>query len=252
MSSVNAQANNRDAASEAEDDRSGPITAATNRLIATAESFAAADLEAPSKCAGWTRAHVLAHVARNADGLTNLLTWARTGTPTYQYESAGQRAADIEAGIGRTPEELGADLRESAERFGRAVNEMPDAGWAQEVKKGPRGEGEAMPARRVLWSRLLEVEVHHVDLDAGYSPEEWAPAFARRALTETISAFSRRRDVPPFAVSAGDIVESVGVGVNTRVHGSQHEVLSWLIGRSNGAMLRVEPAGALPELPPWK
>ena len=31
----------------------------------------------PSSLPNWTRAHVLTHVARNADALINLLTWAR-------------------------------------------------------------------------------------------------------------------------------------------------------------------------------
>ena len=33
---------------------------------------------APSALPGWTRAHVLTHLARNADAMVNLLTWART------------------------------------------------------------------------------------------------------------------------------------------------------------------------------
>jgi maleylpyruvate isomerase len=36
---------------------------------------------APSALPGWSRAHVLTHVARNADAMINLLTWARTGRP---------------------------------------------------------------------------------------------------------------------------------------------------------------------------
>ena len=36
---------------------------------------------APSALPGWSRAHVLTHVARNADAMINLLTWARTGVP---------------------------------------------------------------------------------------------------------------------------------------------------------------------------
>ena len=42
---------------------------------------------APSGLPGWTRAHVLTHVARNADAMINLLTWARTGVPTPAYAS---------------------------------------------------------------------------------------------------------------------------------------------------------------------
>src|SRR4051812_18385609 len=54
------------------------------------------DLHAPSALPAWSRAHVIAHVARNADALGNLLSWARTGVVTHMYESAEQRANDIE------------------------------------------------------------------------------------------------------------------------------------------------------------
>ncbi len=49
----------------------------------------------------WTRADVVAHMARNADALMNLLAWARTGDEKPMYPSAaaargwhrGERAA---------------------------------------------------------------------------------------------------------------------------------------------------------------
>ncbi|MFG1700137.1 maleylpyruvate isomerase N-terminal domain-containing protein [Nonomuraea sp. NPDC049309] len=58
------------------------LTAATDRLLATAASLSDADLAAPSLLPGWTRGHVLAHVAQNAGSCLNLLTWARTGVRT--------------------------------------------------------------------------------------------------------------------------------------------------------------------------
>ena len=45
----------------------------------------------PSLLPGWSRGHVLTHLARNADGAVNLLTWARTGVETPQYVSQEQR-----------------------------------------------------------------------------------------------------------------------------------------------------------------
>src|SRR5919197_4025618 len=75
------------------------------------------DARAASRLAGWSRGHVLTHLARNADALVNLLTWARTGVERPMYVSSDQRDADIEAGAGRTADELRADLRESAQRF---------------------------------------------------------------------------------------------------------------------------------------
>ncbi|HZC40516.1 MAG TPA: maleylpyruvate isomerase N-terminal domain-containing protein, partial [Streptosporangiaceae bacterium] len=73
------------------------IQHATGRLLDTIAGLTEAQARAPSLLPGWTRAHVLTHIARNADGLANLLRWARTGTQTPMYASAGARDADIEA-----------------------------------------------------------------------------------------------------------------------------------------------------------
>lgn len=248
MTSVNAN----DTAEDSEPETTGPVTAATTRFISTAEAFDEDALREPTLCPGWSRAHILTHVARHAEAMVRLLTWARTGSPTYQYESAEQRRDDIEAGVGKSPTELIDDLRNTAETLARAVNEMPDEAWSQTVRRGPGGNGDPMPARRVLWARLLELEVHHVDLQAGYSPTDWAPAFIQRAAAETARTFSRRADVMPFKLATPDWTEMIGDTAATTVSGPADAALAWLIGRSAGAELTASPSGDLPVLPAWK
>lgn len=227
----------------------GPVTAATERLLNTAEQFDGAALAAASRCPGWSRAHVLTHVARNADALTNLLTWASTGQETPMYPSVEARNADIETGAAMAPEEIVADLRESAARFGAAIADVPEGGWEYQVRTGPAAAGATIPARRVVWLRLREVEIHHVDLDAGYSPADWPEAFVSRALREALRAVGRRDDVPAFTAVFDGAREAVGGGGDFAVHGSAQALLAWLTGRSTGAGLRLEPAGQLPVIP---
>lgn len=244
ISSRNAESDNSDGA--------GPVSAATSRLLATANALDAEALAAPSLCAGWTRAHVLAHLARNADALTNLLTWARTGTETFMYASKEERDAGIERGASLPPEQLVDDLRTASERFATAVTELPADAWQHEVRLGPAGAGKTIPARRVVWNRLQEVEVHHVDLDADYSPDDWPDLFVQRALADALRGFSQRDDVPPLTVVADGTPTRLGSGDTVRVTGTARQVLAWLIGRTDGNRLDVEPAGhPLPELPPW-
>ena len=83
------------------------IGEATDRLLASAAALTDASAGEPSLLPGWTRGHVLTHVARNGDGLGNLLRWARTGTETPMYASREARRADIEAGAGRSAAEIG-------------------------------------------------------------------------------------------------------------------------------------------------
>ena len=106
----------------------------------------AADVAAPSLLPGWSRAHVLTHLARNADGFVNLLTSARTGEAIPMYASPEARAADIDAGAGRGPADLLDDLRRSGQRFDAAVAAMPVPAGAPPCRPG------AAPGRRRCWS----------------------------------------------------------------------------------------------------
>src|SRR5712691_7516627 len=142
---------------------------ATPAICATGSAWPPAGSWPPSPLPGWSRGHVLTHIARNADGLRNLLIWARTGIPTPQYPSTQARDEAIDAGSGRPAGELTADLRASAEAFLAEAESLTASAWQVSVR-GMRGPEH--PAWVTLWRRLSEVEIHHVDLDAGYRPED--------------------------------------------------------------------------------
>ena len=89
----------------------------TDRLLATAGVLTDAQVAGPSRLPGWTRGHVLTHLARNADGFANLLTWARTGNETPMYPSEAARARGVEEGAARRRAERGGERQEEiAER----------------------------------------------------------------------------------------------------------------------------------------
>src|SRR3954464_15480931 len=106
------------------------VDRATERLLRTAESLEQGTIAQPSLLPGWTRGHVLTHVARHADAYTNLLTWARTGVETPAYATPSTRATDIEAGAGRPIAEHLDDLRGTHDRFADAAAAMPIEAWA--------------------------------------------------------------------------------------------------------------------------
>src|SRR6202051_4866659 len=105
------------------------IDQATQRLLDTARIITEPDLRAPSLLPGWTRAHVLAHLARGADAMRNLLIMARTGEDRPAYASAGARDADIEAGAGMTAKDLATDLADSAMAFRTVARQLSDDAW---------------------------------------------------------------------------------------------------------------------------
>ena len=60
-------------------------------------------LAEPSRLTGWTRAHVVGHLARNAEALTRLATWARTGVRERRCTpaaSSARRTSRVGAGPG--------------------------------------------------------------------------------------------------------------------------------------------------------
>jgi maleylpyruvate isomerase len=174
---------------------------ATARLTATAAGLTDHDVRQPSALPGWTRGHLLTHIARNADGLRNLLVWARTGVPTPQYPSTRARDAGIEAGAGRGAAELLADLRGSAAAFDAEAAALDERAW-QVAVRGMRGPGH--PAWLTLVRRLVEVEVHHVDLGAGFGPADWPGRFVREQLPRTVADFADRPDAPACRLRVTD------------------------------------------------
>ncbi|CAL9405961.1 maleylpyruvate isomerase family mycothiol-dependent enzyme [Streptomyces radiopugnans] len=227
------------------------VAAAQEELRATVASLGDADLAAASALPGWTRGHVCAHVARNADGLRNLLTWAQTGVPRPMYADGGAREADIERDAHRPAAEHLADLARSGDGFVGHARRLDDGAWAAEVVLR---NGDRLPARMLPGHRLREVLIHHVDLAAGYSPADWSGQDARFLLASLASAWSGRGDCPPLELRAADTGErfaaGAGPGAPVRVTGPAHALAAWLAGRGHGGGLRCS-SGGLPALPAW-
>ena len=166
------------------------IDDATQRLLGAARVIAEPDLRAPSLLPGWTRAHVLAHLARSADAMRNLLIGARSGHDRPAYASGQAREADIENGARLKPKELMADLADSAMAFRTIIRQLPDDAWQFPVRIL---DSAVFPAAQLLTRRLVEVELHHCDLGTGYGPADWPAAFATMELGEPMNSLRRDR-----------------------------------------------------------
>jgi maleylpyruvate isomerase len=225
------------------------IVAATGRLLDTAAGFSDADVREPSLLPAWSRGHVLTHLARNADGGSRLLRWARTGVETPEYPSMAARAAQIEAGAGRGAAELAEDVRDSADRFAAQYARMPAEAWQRVIRWTG---GQEHPASRVADSRLTEVLVHHVDLRADYTPVQWPAGFTEDQVTRVVRAFTGRDDVTAMRLHALDSDTWYGPGAAPGalvVRGPRASLLAWLMGRSEGPDLTTQGGAPLPALP---
>lgn len=200
---------------------------ASSRSVAARERAELADLldavgpEAPTCCAGWTSAHMAAHLAvrdRRPDAL-----------PGYGLEEIG-----LNGPLAAWAHRLEARLREST----------PYATVVAQVRSGPPGWSPlAWPGGRGL--NLAEFAIHHEDVrraQPGWAPRAlprevqdllWVPAslFARRAAARHGGVLLRRSD-------AAGVEQRIGSGATT-VEGEPMELLLWAAGREDVARVEV-------------
>ncbi len=148
------------------DDLAG-VNAAFALLTEATATMSDADARGPSRLPGWTRGHVLTHLARNADGQRRMVGGALRDAVLDQYPGGDeQRAADIEAGADRPIELLLADMVESQTALDAAWSRVHGEVWDRLTN----ARAGARPLREGVLARRREVSVHLVDLDVGVEP----------------------------------------------------------------------------------
>ncbi len=205
---------------------------------------------APSALPGWSRAHVLTHIARNADAMVNLLTWARTGIETPAYSSTEARDADIAAGAGRPPAEIRSDVEASSDRLAAAARSMPEQAWSATVRTR---QGWDLPAVEIPWWRAREMWIHAVDLDVGASIADMPPPMLEELVADVVRGVGSREGCPPLRLVATDrdAVWVLGDGSGGDVRGPVASLAAWALGRSKGKDLRTGEGKRPGPLPAW-
>lgn len=217
---------------------------ADRALEATLARMSESDLSGPSLCEGWTRAHVLAHLARNAEALSHLVQWAVSGRETPAYASPEQRDADIEEGSRQPLPRLRADVISAGAAFRARVEQLRGRTDLHPVTAGRGGqlEGDQVP-----WARLREVTYHHVDLDVGFTFAQAPPEVVRAGLAEASQRLGRVGS-PPLSLIGTDGRHWHVSGGGTEVHGRPGDLLLWL---ARGVQHDLTSARPLPTLPAW-
>lgn len=235
----------------ADDEVLAEVTRQTDLLLETMRDFTDDDVREPSLCPGWTRGHVLTHVARNADGLTRLLFGAAAGEIVPMYRDNPSREQEIEAGANRSIAALEADVESSAERLLSACADFPDEALGNIARLRNRD----VRARDLSWVRWTEVVLHHLDLDAGFDLSLAGP-LVPRCLEEAVGRLQANPEAPALTLVVTDVGATLqvnpGAGEPLTVLGTAADLAGWTTGRSDGAGLDRSPAGSpLPALPPF-
>jgi maleylpyruvate isomerase len=234
---------------------SAVLSEAAARLLRTVDGFHGDDWSTPSLLPGWTRTHVVAHLALNAEALARMLHGVVADededVPRTMYDSFDQRAHDI-AELGEAqPSEIRERLMGATTTLADAIVAMPEDLWQNRVERTPGGR--TMRASAVPGMRLRELEIHHVDLDAGYTRADWTLEFAEHML----DAMTKRvRPDDPFEIRPVDSGRTWVLGDGEAapalpvVTGPSADLAWWLTGRPPDNTLSCS-RGELPPIEGW-
>lgn len=217
------------------------VHAGTGLFLDALDGLTDDDLDAATALPGWTRRHLVAHVASNAEAVGRLVSWARTGVESRMYSSPEQRAADIEAGATHPPAELRAWVRASAHDLDEACATLPRESWSAEVVTA---QGRTVPVSEVPWMRAREVGVHTVDLAVGLTFADLPGAFCVALVDDIVAWRSTRGGGPRLALSATDTGGAWtvdGDGDPQRVALPVADLAAWLAGRVDRPELPILP-----------
>jgi len=227
---------------------------AAQRLTRTVDGFHGDDWTRPSLLPGWSRAHVVAHLALNAEGmaraLRGLIADDEEDEPRSMYDSDQKRDSDIADLATADPSELRDRLLGGTTLLDDAMAALPANTWEGRIERTPGGR--TMQTASLPGMRLREVEIHHVDLDAGYSTADWSPEFAELLL----DAMSRRDATAAFEVKPLDSDRTWLFGNDDAeypvpvVTGPAADLGWWLTGRPASETVSCSH-GELPEIGAW-
>jgi maleylpyruvate isomerase len=226
------------------------LDGAAARVNRTVDGLLDPEWRGPSLLPGWSRAHVVAHLALNAEALAGALHGVVSGEPAPMYASDDRRDTDIDDVASARPSEIRNRLLGATTALHDAFAALPEEAWDQRVDRTPGGR--SMRAASLPSMRVRELEIHHVDLDAGYTRAQWSAG-----LTELLlDAMAKRVSEQSFEVKPLGSTRTWVFGTPEAeypvpvVTGPAADIGWWLTGRPAPETLSCS-RGALPEIGAW-
>src|SRR5262245_26508804 len=102
------------------------VRAATRRMLQTIDELTDEPARAPSRLPNWNRAEVVAHLARNADGIRGMVEGAGRDEVVAMYPGGvQQRNEGIAAGRDERAPTLLADVRAACDKLAESWTALP-------------------------------------------------------------------------------------------------------------------------------
>lgn len=150
------------------------------RLLEVVDSLRPEQFTEPSLLPGWTRLHVVGHLALNAASHVHLLGCAARGEHGEQYPGGpAARSAAIEEAATWSPESAVAELRKSIYLLEGAWHGATFETWNG---TGVAASGAQLSMHELPFLRWRESVVHLTDLNVGIDHNEWPDLYVRLEL----------------------------------------------------------------------
>lgn len=213
------------------------------------------DVRASSQLPGWSRGHVLAHVAGVAEGMARQLEYAGRGATIELYDGGVEgRNRAIEEGAVLNADSHRSKLNDALDRVLSAFSGLQEADWNAPISYR---SGVVRDGGLALWRELA---IHLTDLGLGAEADTWSPQLCEHLfgfLSARVPAGVRLR-LQPLGLAPrvlGNFAPGEPVSRTVSVNGMATDIAAWLAGRTpNLGSLRAEAAAdgvELPKLLPW-
>ena len=188
------------------------------RLLQSLDSLTDDQCREPSALPGWTRGHVLSHLARNAESHVHVLQCAARGEVGEQYVGGAKaRKEGIESHANDSAESLVNAVRRSIYALEGQWAATNSEGWQGH---GVNSAGASIAMSDIVFLRWREVEVHHADLSLAFTFADWNSTYVRYELDRQVMMW--RASKPMGLTPVPKIVLQL----------SPNERLAWFLGRT--------------------
>lgn len=201
------------------------VRTAHRRFVAAVSGLSPDELTAATALPGWTRAHVIAHVADGGRAFATLTEAALRGEVVALFPGGvADRNERIEK-LAVSPD-LMTHLSDGIARLEAAWERVDAADWARPVRFR-NGD-----LAGTVYARWREVWIHLVDCAVGVTPSHWPVSLAAHAIDFLLS-----RVPPGVALVATDVDRRWGPPNGEPLSGTVRDLAAWAAGR--------EPVGKL-------